>query len=205
MGSRPWCYLAIALGLILLLGALWLSPLGKNVSTGPTISAARESLLARLKGVIPPWGRVNPPDREKPPIAENPKRVNPPEGTTDTPPVNPITQPEPPSHPTSQDESPAVDTPPLAQPPDNRLQPETQPQATQKEPDDTGSFPLTISVSPGEDISDIALEIYGFANDELFDLIKRNNPDIPDLNAIQVGDKLVLPALPPELEKFRGS
>lgn len=98
-----------------------------------------------------------------------------------------------------------MDTEPPEPPSDDPLRNGSQPETTQEEPEDTGSFPLTISVSPGEDISDIALEIYGFANDELFELIQQNNPDIPDLKAIEVGDKLILPALPKELEKFRGS
>ncbi len=99
-----------------------------------------------------------------------------------------------------------MDTQPPVQPPNDVLRNGSQPEATPQEPEDASTgFPLTISVSPGENISDIALEIYGFANDDLFDLIKRSNPDIEDLKAIKVGDKLILPALPKSLEKFRGS
>ncbi len=89
-------------------------------------------------------------------------------------------------------------------PPDDTSLNGSEPETIQQEPEDTGAFPLTISVSPGEDISDIALEIYGFANDELFDFIKENNPGVEDLNDIKVGDKLVLPALPKAFEKYRG-
>lgn len=85
-GSRPRRYLLIVLALLLLLSVLWLSPLGKQVTNPPTILAARESLLARLKGFIPAWAQVKSSDHEKPPIVENPKSVTPPEGTADAPP-----------------------------------------------------------------------------------------------------------------------
>jgi hypothetical protein len=70
---------------------------------------------------------------------------------------------------------------------------------------DAATFPITISVSPGEDISSIAEEIYGFANDELFELIQKSNPQIQDLKKIKIGDRIILPALPPAFDKFLGA
>ncbi len=206
-GARPWWYLLVALGLVLLLCVLWLSPVGDTITTPPTITAVRESLLARLKAYIPSWAQGERPEKSS--IAEHPQPINPPELPTETPPMEtPPTETPPPS------ETPVVHTPsdkPLDRDPKSSASTDgppssgAPPEPTQDEPDDTGSFPLTISVSPGEDIADIALEIYGFANDELFDLIKQNNPDVADLKDIKVGDKLILPALPKALEKFRGS
>ena len=70
-------------------------------------------------------------------------------------------------------------------------------------PTQEATFPITIFVSRGEDMASIALEIYGFSNDELFSLIQQQNPDIPDLKKIKAGDRIILPALPPDFDKFR--
>ena len=70
-------------------------------------------------------------------------------------------------------------------------------------PAQEATFPITISVSPGEDMASIAVEIYGFSNDELFSLIQKQNPNIPDLKNIKIGDRIILPALPREFDKFR--
>ena len=70
-GSRPWRYLLVALGIILILCILWLSPIGKHITTPPMIPATRESLIARLKGLVPSWAQVKPPDKD--PIATPPR------------------------------------------------------------------------------------------------------------------------------------
>jgi hypothetical protein len=71
--------------------------------------------------------------------------------------------------------------------------------------DRQGFVAITIFVSPGEDISSIAEEIYGFANDELFQLIQQSNPQIKDLQKIKIGDRIILPAFPATFDKFLGA
>ncbi len=201
-GMRPWRYILAALGLLLLLVILWLSPLGKTVTPFPRLQTSRESVIARLKGIFP---FLDAGEKNKTGSATNtPKSDVSPGSTTEITPDNPTTLPAPAVIPTSDNSPPGVANPTPVKTSDRPSQNGLEPQVPSKEPEDTGEFPLTISVSPGEDISDIAQEIYGFANEALFDLIKRNNPNIADLNAIKVGDKLILPALPKALERYRG-
>lgn len=222
-----WKYLLAALGLIVLLGVLWLSPLGEKLTNPPVIPAAREFVIARLepvKGLIASWVQVKPPATDPipdppPPVpAPEPPVANPiPQPESPAPPVtNPIPQPEPLAVPTAEQPAnvgvePQPPTPPPdalgngspPEPPPDTPPPVTPPPVT---PEDTeASFPLTISVSPGEDIADITQEIYGFANEELFDFIAQANPGIEDINSLKVGDKLILPELPQALEKYRGT
>ncbi len=201
-GARLWRYILAALAILLVLGLLWLSPLGKAITAPSMLPSARESIVARLKGLFPFLDSGEKPDTGS--ATDTPKPVIPPGPTTDTPQDKPTPAPETPVLPTSDNNPPEVAQPTPVTPPDQPSQNGLEPQAPSKAPEDTGEFPLTISVSPGEDIADIAEEIYGFANEELFDLIKRNNPNIADLNAIKVGDTLILPALPKALEQFRG-
>ncbi|ETX08344.1 MAG: hypothetical protein ETSY2_05910 [Candidatus Entotheonella gemina] len=206
-GLHPWRYLFVALGILLLLCILWLSPIGKYITRPPMIPAARDMLLTRFKGFMPSWIQAKLP-KSDPMVSPAPEPIAPPAPEPMAEPPEPIPpEPEPPVVSTStqkpEDADPQPSTEQSDDPSRNGLQPEDIPE----EPVDTedNGFPLTISVSPGEDISDIALEIYGFANDELFDLIKQSNPNVEDLKSIKVGDKLLLPALPKALEKYRGT
>ncbi len=58
------------------------------------------------------------------------------------------------------------------------------------------TFPLTIFVGEGEDLSSIALDIYGFVNPALYAAILQHNPQLRDFASVKAGDKLVLPAVP---------
>lgn len=198
-GSHPWRYLLIAFGIFLLCCLLWLSPIGEKIATPPEIPAARNMIITRLKDFVPSWAQAWLPETDPIVPPETDPIANPPE------PVPP--EPKPPVIPTSTQKPEDVVPPAAMKQPDdpsrNGLPPQVDPN-TPEDPDDNG-FPLTISVSPGEDISDIALEIYGFANDELFDLIQQTNPNIEDIRSIKVGEKLILPALPKALEKYRGT
>ena len=52
-----------------------------------------------------------------------------------------------------------------------------------------------ISAKPGDIISALATKEYGTLTDTIFDIIKRANPSIKDLNLIYVGEKVTLPPL----------
>jgi hypothetical protein len=45
----------------------------------------------------------------------------------------------------------------------------------------------------GDYISKIALEVYGYANEEILALIKKHNPHIKDINRVEVGEKVLFP------------
>lgn len=63
------------------------------------------------------------------------------------------------------------------------------------------AFPIKITARPGETIADMCIEIYGFINATLLDLIERQNPEIVDVRDLQAGDMLFLPALPDDIER----
>jgi len=53
----------------------------------------------------------------------------------------------------------------------------------------------TIVAKEGDTVTGMAVAIYGFVNDDLVERIKKNNPDIADINRISVGQKIVFPPL----------
>ena len=55
-GVHPGRYLFVILGLLLLLCLLWLSPIGKMVTTPSSIPEARALLIARLRSFVSSWG-----------------------------------------------------------------------------------------------------------------------------------------------------
>jgi general secretion pathway protein A len=55
--------------------------------------------------------------------------------------------------------------------------------------------PLLVTVKKGDSIAKIALEIYGTSNESIFELIKKHNPQVKDLNRIGVGEQLLFPKL----------
>ena len=63
-----------------------------------------------------------------------------------------------------------------------------QPNAIQKV-----ALPLVRIMSKGDYISKIALEVYGYANEEILALIKKHNPQIKDINRVEVGEKVLFP------------
>jgi hypothetical protein len=56
------------------------------------------------------------------------------------------------------------------------------------------ALPLVRIMSKGDYISKIALEVYGYANEEILALIKKHNPQIKDINRVEVGAKVLFPA-----------
>ena len=74
----------------------------------------------------------------------------------------------------------------------------TPPEQHQKPQDQTGelqkvALPLVRIMSKGDYISKIALELYGYANEEILALIKKHNPQIKDINRVEVGEKVLFP------------
>ena len=55
------------------------------------------------------------------------------------------------------------------------------------------ALPLVRIMSKGDYISKIALEVYGYANEEILALIKKHNPQIKDINRVEVGAKVLFP------------
>jgi general secretion pathway protein A len=55
--------------------------------------------------------------------------------------------------------------------------------------------PLVRVLHKGDYISRIALEVYGSASEEILALIKKHNPQIKDINRVEVGEKVLFPAL----------
>jgi general secretion pathway protein A len=56
-------------------------------------------------------------------------------------------------------------------------------------------FPLTKTIVKGDYISRIAVEVYGFTNSRVIEAIKNRNPQIEDMNRVDVGDKIIFPKL----------
>jgi nucleoid-associated protein YgaU len=52
------------------------------------------------------------------------------------------------------------------------------------------------TVKPGDQISKIAGEVYGVWSPAVREWIKKHNPDLRDMNRIEVGMQLALPPLP---------
>jgi hypothetical protein len=60
----------------------------------------------------------------------------------------------------------------------------------------------TVIVKEGETLAGLAASVYGFTNQEILDLLKKNNPELRDVNLINVGQKIVFPRLPPSGNHF---
>jgi len=68
-------------------------------------------------------------------------------------------------------------------------------------PPETSSFPQTTpvvvrTIQKGDQISKVAREVYGVSNRAVFEWIKKNNPQIENVNRIDVGMQLTFPPLP---------
>jgi len=68
-------------------------------------------------------------------------------------------------------------------------------------PPETSTFPQTTQVvvrtiQKGDQISKVAREVYGVSNRAVFEWIKKNNPQLQNVNRIDVGMQLTFPPLP---------
>ena len=53
----------------------------------------------------------------------------------------------------------------------------------------------TVTVKPGDTLAQLAIDIYGRADQKLLEFVKRHNPEIRDINWISVGQEIVFPPL----------
>jgi phage tail protein X len=60
--------------------------------------------------------------------------------------------------------------------------------------------PATVrTVKRGDQIVKVALEVYGSSNSAVLDWIKKNNPQLRNVNRLEVGMQLALPPLPADV------
>ena len=52
---------------------------------------------------------------------------------------------------------------------------------------------VTITVKKGDHLRKLIIDVYGFVNDGLLELVHQNNPQIKDVNIIKVGERIVFP------------
>ena len=52
------------------------------------------------------------------------------------------------------------------------------------------------ALEKGDQIAKVALEVYGFSNTAVLEWIKKNNPQLYNVNRVEVGMQLTLPPLP---------
>ena len=61
----------------------------------------------------------------------------------------------------------------------------------------TPAAPTTVrAVKKGDQVARVALEVYGSSNNAVLEWIRKNNPQLRDLNRVDVGMQLTLPPLP---------
>jgi len=64
----------------------------------------------------------------------------------------------------------------------------------QPEREDLTSWRVRV-VRPGDTLAQLAMEVYGYTDQKVLDLIKSHNPDITNINLINVGQKIVFPPI----------
>lgn len=62
---------------------------------------------------------------------------------------------------------------------------------------------MTITVKPGDTLLGLAIKMYGYADKKTLNQIQRDNPEIRDINQIEVGQKIVFSKLPFHSDTFR--
>ncbi len=81
-------------------------------------------------------------------------------------------------------------------------QPPQLPEVTVSPPSPETSEPVPVvpaaarTVKKGDQVARVALEVYGSSNNAVLDWIRKNNPQLRDLNRVDVGMQLTLPPLP---------
>jgi len=53
----------------------------------------------------------------------------------------------------------------------------------------------TVIVKRGDNLTELAIQVYGWTDEGIVNLLKRNNPDILDVNLIEIGQEIVFPPL----------
>jgi hypothetical protein len=60
----------------------------------------------------------------------------------------------------------------------------------------------TITVKKGDTVTELAIKVYGFVDENLIDMLKVHNPTIPNLDFISIGQKITFPPLSVEKIKY---
>jgi len=66
-----------------------------------------------------------------------------------------------------------------------------------------GTEKKIVTVKPGDTLLALAMEIYGYADGKMLEWIEKENPEIKDVNMIEVGQKIVFPHTPLLTDKSR--
>jgi hypothetical protein len=74
---------------------------------------------------------------------------------------------------------------------------ETPKEIKTQSPDETEEPSTTIVVKEGDTLTAMALSVYGQADENIINLVKRHNPQLEDINLLKVGEKIVFPPLSP--------
>ena len=53
----------------------------------------------------------------------------------------------------------------------------------------------TVLVREGDTLTKLIIKTYGYINDDILDLVKKHNPDIENINLIEVGQEIIFPIL----------
>lgn len=178
---RPW--LAASLGVLVVVGALWLSPYGQSVVVGP---GQFEEVKRWAASFWPDFANFLPPVKNEQPGSTVRNAMPKPEtglpgSTLRTPGTERSTR----AAPANQSRSGVVQEVPRS--------------IESVIPDKTGQSPplLTVrTVRRGDHLVTLAQEVYGVSNPEIIKLIQKHNPQIQDANRIEVGLQITFPPLP---------
>lgn len=53
----------------------------------------------------------------------------------------------------------------------------------------------TVIVKKGDNLTELAIQVYGWTDEGIINLLKKNNPDLLDVNLIEIGQEIVFPPL----------
>lgn len=177
---KPW--LAATLGVLVVGGAVWLSPYRQSVLAG----------LSRFEYVQRWTSRLWPDFANSPPVTEEPLGTTtrtatpkPERGVSESTSRTPGSERSISSAPANQSRSEAVQEGPRS--------------IERAVPDKAGLSPLPLTVKTvkrGDQLTTLAQEVYGVSNAEIIQFIRKNNPQIQDANRIEIGLQIVFPPLP---------
>ncbi len=177
---------AMLITFLILLNLLLAFLLGLNFKNTPgSFSLLVNSMIAQVRSLAPekpaPVEVAPPADVQQP--AQQPSPVK---EDTSLPAADSIPRDNEPQVAAAPPDQPEPAEPPLPAPP---VEPAAPPQAVPEQPH------KAVAAKPGDIISSLATKEYGTLSDTIFDLIKRANPSIKDLNLIYIGEKVNFPPL----------
>jgi general secretion pathway protein A len=179
--QRLWRPRIALAGITALLGALfWFSPYQEVALSKINLAELRQFMTPSVASRMPP------PQETPAAVSDSllPASISTPEQPTQ-PPKLAVS----PSSPETSEPAPAVPTPvPTVPAPAVSTTVRTVPAPT---------MPTTMrTVKKGDQVARVALEVYGSSSNAVLDWIRKNNPQLRDLNLIDIGTQLTLPPLP---------